>query len=197
MVFALYVPMAGATAVLTLDDGIALDKVTVSDTDGDGIVTYFGSVGSQWIVNLTAGLTKPTLGTATAPHMDLSSQNTSNSRQSANLTITFTDDGFNYSGPLKMLVGGTTNGTVSFETQVNGSSIGILGPFSTGAFSGSTGGSASSADTLAMIATINHPGGSSAKVTSFDYEITVPEPGMLLLFGSGLVGLGLFRRRNA
>ena len=192
-VLAMYVPNAGATAVLNLDD-LAGNSVTISDADADGVITFNGALG-VWNINVTTGLTKPAVGSSIFPDMDLNSVD--HSLRGGNLKITFTDDGFTYGGPLSLAVGGTTAGTVSFDTQVNGTTVGTLGPFSGLAFSGVsfTSVSLAASDTLSLVANIHHDG---AGTTSFDNEVSkVPEPGMLLLFGSGLVGLGLFRRRNA
>src|SRR2546426_8938785 len=83
-------PSAHATAQLILSVGGG-PTVTVNDTDGDGVVTFAGALGI-FSVNVTTGVTKPTLGSAALPHMDLNTLNIAGG--AGDLTITWSDVGF-------------------------------------------------------------------------------------------------------
>lgn len=122
----LLAPSASATAGLRLFDGASCatsncievlsdgttatfggGTLTTSDVSTPGTVTAIGKVG-VWVVNVSTGETKPTLGSANAPEMDLSTTN--NSSGAGMLTIQWSDTDFSLvPGYIKSTAGGTTN----------------------------------------------------------------------------------------
>src|SRR5829696_640032 len=69
--------MASATLQLRLSDGTT--TITVVDQGPNdfipavGWVGYLGPVGDIWIYDITAGITKPLIGTSDVPELDLNS----------------------------------------------------------------------------------------------------------------------------
>jgi hypothetical protein len=204
---------ADALPTLELSDGST--TVTVGDGSGSdslaapGGVTFIGAVGG-WTVNVTTGLTKPTLGSATAPHLNLTSFNLRSSGTST-LTIKFSEVGFilaptNWEAAISgtQAAAGTQyqsyldNGNTLFgTTTLLTDSLCICGsPFANTQISGVAGGGTFS---LTQKITLS-ASASGFTFKSFNANLQpVPEPASLLLLGSGLIGLsgfGFWRRKN-
>lgn len=220
--------MGVAQAILTLRLSVNGGATWTTITDngaGDaspllGHVLFTGSLGN-FLVNVESSLSKPLLGGGGVAVMDLSSQNTS-FFTGGTLLIQASDDNFAppFGPPTGTMVhtaqvGGTTQGTVAFTSNVDitntlfgtaGSTI-PLGPES-GSQLNPKAFMDSGQDTFAGVApfaitqtaTITHGAGNGV-ISSFDLEtdVYVPEASSLALLVPGLAPLGfaLYRRRRA
>ena len=211
---------ANAISLVRLNDGVSPTLTVLDNGVGDtnaifGVLVLNQAYGN-WAINVVTGLTKPALGDADDPHMDLGFVNVSNllaPGAAETLKIEFTDNNFQDLS-LSMLQqfvanwGGTTQGNVVANIWADASNTlfgqGInltnLGPFGPGAFAASD-----SLDflndgttySLTIELDISHDG-DQGDTTSGNLELRhIPEPGTLALFGLGLVGLGFARRRKA
>lgn len=193
-------------AMLQLSMTSGATTINVNDTDGDGALFFNGSIG-VFFINVTTGITKPTLGTASNPQMRMSS--TLLNSAPGTITLSLTETNFTGDGSLMNFItslGGVTDGTVTLVAYVDASNTAFgtgtqIGSLSS---SGGTYGSFSGFDvstlgitgpySITLVATVTMNG--AYQSTSFDSTIKVPEPSSALLFGVGLVGLGVMRRKR-
>jgi hypothetical protein len=198
---------ANATPIkLEISDTFDFSGTVISavDTDNDGRVSILSLAGDfeGWSLNMVTGISSPLIGDEHVDMLDLISLNVSGG--AGTIYVRLTGAGFDgEKGLYRTAFGGTTTGLVNAQSWADDTNTefgqGILlsdsGDISTLGFSRVDSGSISLTGpySLSIFAAITHDAGD---ITSFDYFVSVPEPGTLALFGIGLFGLGLAKRRK-
>jgi hypothetical protein len=195
---------ANAIPTLTLNDGVNPPVTVVDGGFGDlnavsGAVTWSGSIGN-WILNVTTGVTKPAIGSAAGPEMDLASVNAT-SVGGGTLKMYFSESGFIPSGSANNVIGGTLahGSTLTASSWANASQVTLQNFLNGGSadhpFSGSANGSLTAAPgyTLTLEIDVHHNG---TGITSFNDHLSVPDGGLTAgLLGFALVAVEGLRRR--
>lgn len=201
---ALFANYASAVPTLTLSDGTT--TVTVVDNGaGDldptvGQVLFSGMVGIFNTNQIEAGFTKPALGSASAPAIDL--LYSASTTRAGTLTASFSESGFTaFPGTFTGDIGGTIMGTgisVSNTVLQNGMTILSLGPLTTSNFA--AGGSAAliagSPYSLTESVAISFGANGGSVTGDAGGTVGVPDGGMTVtMLGIGLIGIGFVRRK--
>lgn len=208
---------AWAVPTMTIMDGNPADTVVITDggaldiNAGAGAVSYIGRVGS-WFMTVDTGLSKPAIGSALNPSLDLSFEADSKGG-GGTLRIIFSDDFFGpiVGGVANATLGGTTGGSTTAaayynpDNSISGETTQIgsqMGPYTGGAFS-----SSQNLDvalnypySLTLEVDITHPDDPTQKVTSSgDLQLNltaVPDGGVTMaMLGFGFVCVEGLRRR--
>lgn len=176
---------------------------------GVGIITLLVNGAGGWNFNVETGFSKPAVGSATRPELDIvfSAMSTG----AGSLAILLWDTDFLLTGEANgsLAIGGTGAAGASVTQRVgyNGTNGGgpwpalasqSFGPFGSGAtpFSGAVSATYEALTapySLAMDVTITHR---SAGITTGNASFSVPEPGSFALAGLALLGLAAAGRRK-
>jgi len=168
---------SGASDIIVQDNTAGLDLNMAS-----GQIIWAGTI-NGWTFTVTVGDTKPFLGSATSPHMDLSV--TANAPGNGPLVVKFTDTDF-----------GPTSGSLSSSFFQNGTSTAttqVLVDPNNGQFVGSPAGTAN----LTGPYSITLVDSFSVGTVSADHRVvTVPDGGTTAaLLGFSVIGLAGLRRK--
>jgi hypothetical protein len=195
------------------DDFLVTDNGAGDTLFVNGAINFSTSAfGYTLLVNTSQS--KPMLGSATAPQLDLSLTATTGSAAGGNVFLYMTDTDFLAAQGFLLSLGGTNSGgsgtitgrawggTSNTALQFSGANLlGAVGALSGPTFSGSVAGSFTPAVnpySLTIGVAINR---TTAGTTTGDLNFAaaaVPEPGSVTLFSLGLIGLGFgaYRRKT-
>jgi len=192
---------AHALLSLSLTDTGTGDLITITDNGlGDlsstlGRMATWGDIGDWSYFTGVAGT--PYVGSEYLDEFNLSSMNVKHGGSgTGTLVIELLATDIMRDGALYNIgIGGTAAGSIVFETYINGTLVSDSGALNS-AFSFADSGSVAQGLApydLRMVATITS--GMNTE-SSFNYKVTIPEPGILSLLGLGLFALGLFTRKQ-
>ncbi len=192
-----------SSMIITDDDFTDMSPV-------EGVVAFMGTLGG-WTFTLTSGTTKPEVGSATSPIMELRDVTLTSGPAGGKVTIWFSEVGFGPTGSLaESSLTGATGGTVKFQTFKGGTELFDTSTALSTISVGSGAFSASDSKTISGVGgpysltekvTITHSGGIVATALKATLTVgsgatsAVPDGGMTLsLLGIALIGLAGLRR---
>jgi hypothetical protein len=210
--FALVSVSAFAVPTLTISDGVNGPVVITDNLGGDlsgidGNILWTGTIGS-WAVSVATGQTKPFIGSASEPILNINTTATRTGGSAGSLTIELWEDGFTSNQFQGLLTGSVSSingsGTGQAEVELSGADYLSTAPVAYSSNSGlvplNLAGNASFPVTpysllLRTVATINGNGTVNINAAL----ASVPEPGFYGALALGLSGLFAMaaRRRRA
>ncbi len=184
--------MASATLTMRLTSGATIvlipDQSALDDNSQVGVVAYNGPVGPIWFFNAESVASKPVLGDAANPHIDLNvlSITTDGAFGSSTLLIEVTDTDFTANNTGTVAIGGTTDGTVTATTWADAGNVPFAlttqlsgqGPFGPPAFNSDAALNVGVGTpySLTIVASITHPGPGipdQQAITGFDIDLSI------------------------
>jgi hypothetical protein len=213
--FQMRITSSGGASVTITDNDAAVGVGEAPDFGApSGQIVFIGDVGG-FHLQVNTGLSKPILGSAAFPEMDLNYVVVKNTSGVETLTIEISDQDFTTSPvPVNLAFGGTTG--AGQTTQVVGGTglnnalyntsdaSATSGPFGAGAYSGTSGfeiplDNVAPAGYSLTLRVILNSDGTNPSPSSGDVHLTAaPAPAGLLLLAAGtpVLGLAYLRRRK-